>query len=74
MCYNAVKGGISMSSLEIIQALSQLAEEQNEIISTLSEMLKEAGVTCNAVEDKVRAAHDKYIAILGAEEVPDNLR
>lgn len=63
-----------MSNLEIIQALSQLAEEQNEIISTLSGMLKEAGVTCNAVEDKVRAAHDKYIAILGAEEVPDNLR
>ena len=63
-----------MSNLEIIQALSQLAEEQNEIISTLSGMLKEAGVTCNAVEDKVRAANDKYIAILGAEEVPDNLR
>ncbi len=62
-----------MSNLEIIQALSQLAEEQNEIIVMLSDLLKEAGVTSVAAEEKIRAAHDKFTAILGTDEVPDNL-
>ena len=66
--------GLQARLQQIRQFNNKPVEEQNEIISTLSGMLKEAGVTCNAVEDKVRAAHDKYIAILGAEEVPDNLR
>ena len=62
-----------MSNLSIIKALSQLVEEQNELIGLLSAKLKEAGVICNTVEDTIQTVHDKYIAILGAGEVPDNL-
>ncbi len=62
-----------MSNLSIIQALSQLVEEQNEIITTLTEKLEKAGVSIGDVEPRIFAAHNRYIEILGADEVPDNL-
>ena len=62
-----------MSNLEIIQALSQLVEEQTEIIQLLSWKLKEAGVPYEDVMDRVLCAHQQYTEILGTDEVPDNL-
>ena len=62
-----------MSNLSIIQALSQLTEEQNDIISTLVRKLDEAGVSIGDVKPRIIAAHNRYIEILGADEVPDNL-
>ena len=62
-----------MSNLSIIQALSQLVEEQNVIIRLLSEKLREAGVQSEDVENRIKNAHQQYIEILGADETPDNL-
>ena len=74
MCYNAIKEvGSTLSNLKIIEVLSQLVEEQNEIIDLLSTALKEAGVTCEPAQGKILAARKKYTEILGMEEMPDNL-
>ena len=62
-----------MSNLKIIEALSQLVEEQNEIIDLLMETMEEAGVTYESAERKILSVRKKYTDILGAEEVPDNL-
>lgn len=62
-----------MSNLSIIQALSQLVEEQTEKIQLLSGKLKEAGVPYEDVMDRVLCAHQQYTEILGTDEVPDNL-
>ena len=62
-----------MSNLSIIQALSQLVEEQNGIIRLLSKKLREAGVQSEDVENRIKNAHRQYIEILGADETPDNL-
>ena len=62
-----------MSNLSIIQALSQLVEEQNDLIVLLTAKLKEAGVTCENAERRIQAARDQYTAILGADEAPDFL-
>lgn len=67
------KGVIIMSNLELIKVLSQLVEEQNEIIQLLSGKLKEAGVPYEDVRDRVLNAHQRYIELLGTDEVPDNL-
>lgn len=62
-----------MSNLKLIEALCELVEQQAHIIAVLSITLTEAGVYCEDIENKILDAHAKYAAILGADEVPDNL-
>ena len=69
----STKGVIIMSNLELIKVLSQLVEEQNEIIQLLSWKLKEAGVPYEDVESRVLNTRRQYIELLGTDEVPDNL-
>ena len=54
MCYNAIKEvGSTLSNLTIIEALSQLVEEQSSIICLLSLTLAEAGVYCEDIDQMI---------------------
>lgn len=62
-----------MSNLQIIEALCKLVEQQSQLISKLAFALEEAD--CLTAEERraVQESQGAYSAILGADEVPDNL-
>ena len=62
-----------MSNLQIIEALCNLVEQQSMLICKLTASLEE--VNCLTAEERRTAQElrNKYSAILGADEVPDNL-
>ena len=58
-----------MSNLKMIEVLCTLCEEQARIIHAMADRLGELGDT--ALTDEIKAADEKYRAIIGADEAPD---
>lgn len=62
-----------MSNLQIIEALCKLVEQQSQLIRKLTFSLDEANCLSDEERQSARELKDAYSAILGADEVPDNL-
>lgn len=62
-----------MSNLQIIEALCKLVEQQSQLIRKLAFALDEADCLTSEEQKAVQASQNAYSAILGADEVPDNL-
>lgn len=58
-----------MSNLQMIEALELLCEEQARIIRAMALRLGELGDV--ALRDEIAAANEKYKAIIGSNEWPD---
>lgn len=62
-----------MSSLQIIEALCNLVEQQSQLIRKLTFSLEEANCLTKEERRAAQELRNSYSAILGADEVPDNL-
>lgn len=62
-----------MSSLQIIEALCNLVEQQSQLIRKLTFSLEEANCLTEEERRTAQELRNAYSAILGADEVPDNL-
>lgn len=62
-----------MSNLQIIEELCKLVEQQSQLIRKLTFSLEEANCLTEEERRAARETQEAYSAILGADEVPDNL-
>lgn len=62
-----------MSNLQLIEELCHLVERQAGIIHSLASELEQVRCLSEAEREAVKAVEDKYTAILGADEIPDDL-
>lgn len=62
-----------MSNLELIEKLCEVVEMQSSIIRTLSSELQQLNSLSDENKRMVEISRQRYSAILGADEVPDEL-
>lgn len=62
-----------MSNLQIIEALCKLVEMQSGVISMLAMELQHERNLTEAEAEVIESARQRYSAIIGADEVPDDL-
>lgn len=62
-----------MSNLQIIEELCKLVEQQSQLIRKLTFSLEEANCLTEEERRTAQETQEAYSAILGADEVPDNL-
>lgn len=62
-----------MSNLQMIEMLCNLVEQQSKVISHFAMQLERSRNLTEAERQMVDATKQKYAAIIGDEEVPDDL-
>lgn len=62
-----------MSNLQMIEMLCNLVEQQSKVISHFAMQLERSRNLTEAEQQMVDATKQKYAAIIGDEEVPDDL-
>lgn len=62
-----------MSNLQMIEMLCNLVEQQSKVISHFAMQLERSRNLTDAERQMVDATKQKYAAIIGDEEVPDDL-